>query len=72
MVIISGSTMYTTVEGLNEYTDYTFTISASTSKGSGPEAEIEERTAEDGTYICIHIPHKLMLACFQHFSLHMC
>ena len=36
------------VTGLNEYTDYTFTLTASTSLGAGPPAVATETTLEDG------------------------
>ena len=46
-------TMFT-VQGLNEYTDYTFTVSAATRVGVGPAAEDSERTLEDGMSIYIN------------------
>ena len=66
---ISG-TMYI-AEGLNEYTNYTFTIRASTSVGPGPQAEIIEITAEDGTYIymCMCIYTDVLHLHNQHSSL---
>ena len=35
------------VIGLNEFTYYTFTLAAVTREGSGPEANVTERTQED-------------------------
>ena len=72
-MVISRSingTMYI-AEELNEYTDYTFTIRASTSVGPGPQAEITEITAEDGTYIymCMCIYTDVLHLHNQHSSL---
>ena len=41
-------TMFT-VNNLNEYTEYVFSIAAATSAGLGPDAVASNRTAEDGT-----------------------
>ena len=55
LVHIISDTMCT-VEGLNEYTEYVFSITAATSAGLGPSAETTERTAEDGMYnVCMYI-----------------
>ena len=43
-------TMFT-VEDLNEYTEYVFSIAAATSAGLGPSAETTERTDENGMVI---------------------
>ena len=40
----------TTIDDLNEYTNYTFAISAVTSVGSGPEAMVTAITDEDGMF----------------------
>ena len=61
--LLITDTMFT-VEGLNEYTEYVFSIAAATSAGLGPETVTTERTDEDGMYIyepyihtCMYIVH---------------
>ena len=51
MTINDATITSRTVENLNEYTNYTFTLSAATSVGSGPEAMTTETTDEDGMYV---------------------
>ena len=64
--ILITDTMFT-VEGLNEYTEYVFSIAAATSAGLGPSAEISNRTDEDGMYICMIHTHMYM--CIIHLSI---
>ena len=52
------------VEGLNEYTEYVFSIAAATSAGLGPSADTTERTAEDGMYnVCMYIYEPYIHTC---------
>ena len=48
--ILITDTMFT-VEDLNEYTEYVFSIDAATSAGLGPSAGTTERTDEYGMVI---------------------
>ena len=54
--VIVTEVMYSityTVDGLKEFTDYTFTVAAVTSVGSGPDEMTTEQTDEDGIlYTC--------------------
>ena len=46
------------VTDLNEYTNYTFEITANTSAGFGPATQVTETTHEDGTYV--HVLYVLL------------
>ena len=52
MVIPPTMTSYD-VTSLNEFTYYTFTLTAVTGVGPGPEANVTERTQEDSKIIRI-------------------
>ena len=45
---LNGNTFNYTAQNLNEFTNYTFTLSASTSAGTGPSTTVNARTEEDG------------------------
>ena len=45
---LDNDTLSYVAGGLNEFTDYTFTISASTRIGPGPTDTVEAMTEEDG------------------------
>ena len=51
---VFNDTMFT-VNNLNEYTQYEFSVAAATSAGLGPYAGTSSRTAEDGMYIHVCI-----------------
>ena len=46
--MLDENTLSYVADGLNEFTDYSFTISASTRVGSGPTDTVEAMTEEDG------------------------
>ena len=43
-----GNVLNHTLENLNEFTNYTFALSAATSAGMGPNATVIEMTEDDG------------------------
>ena len=47
---LDNDTLSFVADGLNEFTNYTFTISASTRVGSGPTDTVEAMTEEDGKW----------------------
>ena len=51
MVVYDNATVEDTVENLNEFTYYTFELSANTSVGGGPPAVVMATTDEDGRLI---------------------
>ena len=46
--LLDNDTLSFVADSLNEFTDYSFTISASTRVGSGPTDTVEAMTEEDG------------------------
>ena len=85
---LKGNTFNYTAQNLNEFTNYTFTLSASTSAGTGPSTTVNARTEEDGEQQIanirmrqLHLPpsissqHYLSLtieACYLSLSLSVC
>ena len=47
---LDNDTLSFVADSLNEFTNYTFTISASTRVGSGPTDTVEAMTEEDGKW----------------------
>ena len=47
---LNGATSRYTAENLNEFTNYSFSLSASTSAGTGPSTAVNATTQEDGEY----------------------
>ena len=54
MVVYDNATLEDTVENLNEFTNYTFELSANTSVGGGPPAIVMVTTDEDGRPITVN------------------
>ena len=48
MAVYDGTTLSTMVYNLNEFTEYTFQLSANTTVGGGPAANVTATTDEDG------------------------
>ena len=51
MMMYNNATLEDTVENLNEFTTYTFELSANTSVGGGPPAVVMATTDQDGRLI---------------------
>ena len=54
MVVYDSATLEDTIENLNEFTTYTFELSANTSVGGGPAAVVMATTDEDGRLITVN------------------
>ena len=54
MMMYDNTTLEDTVENLNEFTNYTFELSANTSVGGGPTAVVMVTTDEAGRLITVN------------------
>ena len=65
MIVYNNTILGDTVEYLNEFTNYTFELSANTSVGGGPVAVVMVTTDEDGRLISVK---KGLIVILKYFS----
>ena len=54
MLVYDNTVLDDTIEYLNEFTNYTFELSANTSVGGGPAAVVMVSTDEDGKLVTVN------------------
>jgi len=63
MMMVDEPTRMALFDGLEPFTDYSISVSASTITGEGPQAETPTQTAQDGECIgvfsCLDCPHSI-------------
>ena len=73
-ISLNGSQMSYEIQGLMAFTNYTISLSASTSAGEGPANTTQERTLEDGKrdrgsiFLVLHCASKLLSCLDSYFS----